>query len=76
MSLDEELDTNLWLDEPLYELCRALVGRRRQAVQSVHYGQLARRLGSRGSSVRVRVGPCILCMLCVLVRHTVSTMVT
>ena len=43
-------------------------------MQSLHHRHLARRLGSRGSSVRVRVVHCVVCLLCILVRHTVSTM--
>jgi len=43
VSLDEQLDTNLRLDEPLYELCSALVRRRRQAMQSLHYWIVERR---------------------------------
>ena len=64
MSLDEQLDTNLWLDEPLYELCSALVRRRRQAVQLVHYwiverrpwiGSVCGRLRNRGGRGRVGI---------------------
>ena len=63
MSLDEQLDTNLWLDESLYELCSALVRRRWQAVRLVHYWIVERRswIGSicgwiRDRGVRGRVG--------------------
>jgi len=58
VSLDEQLDTNLWLDEPLYELCSALVRRRRQAVQLVHYWIVERRpwIGSVCGRLRNRGG--------------------